>query len=158
MVGLSPMVNSPQLVRCSFLQPEPLLSWKGFPRGKEDQSSQTKLVPRGPWLQTSPLHVGSRVSHCLGWQKAQDTVRGWQDPSPHRGSVCIWARLYMHTMGNGRLTRQRATEQGAGAMRPLLGDPQLLGLMGTWPHPFFTPTTSRKFCQTHAGPWFGSLL
>lgn len=46
--------------------------------GQRRQYFRKMLVELGLWVQASPRHTGSWVCYCLGWQKAQETVRGWQ--------------------------------------------------------------------------------
>lgn len=87
---------------------------EGFPLGQRIHCFRKMLVELGPRLQASPLHTGSWVCCCLGWQKAQETVRGWQTFGP-----VLRVGMFVHT--HDRLA-DRVREQGAWAKRPLSWD------------------------------------
>ena len=62
---------------------------------------------------------------------------------PTSGEQAVGMSAHTHDR-EWQANKTEQQEQGAGAIRPPLGDPQLLGFMGTWPHPLSTLTTSRR--------------
>lgn len=78
-LGWSPgsRLHPPWWVGCSPPARAPA-QLEGFPLGQREPYSKKTLVSLGPRLQASPLHTGSWVCYCLGWQKVQETMRGWR--------------------------------------------------------------------------------
>lgn len=96
-------------VGCSLLQPEPLFSWKGFHSGQREPYPRKMLVSLGPRLHASPMHTGSWVRYCLGWQKAQETMRGWQTFVP---VIRVGMFVYTHDRGWQMEQQSRVCGQG----------------------------------------------
>lgn len=81
------------------------------------------LVELGPQVQASHPHTGSWVCYCLGWKKAQETVRlADLCLCPHSGHVCA------HMMGRQMEQESRGVGKAAAVKGPLLLGPSALGL------------------------------
>lgn len=106
-----------------------------------------RMVPGSGLLCT--LDHGS-VTAWAG-KKAQETMRGWQDPQPTSGKQAVGMSGRTHDRQR-QAGRRESSRAWAGAMRPLLGDPRLLGLVA--PHLSSTPV-SRTFPRHMLAPGLG---
>lgn len=146
------MVDAPQLTGYSVLQAEPLcLAGRNFLGGRRID------LLRGNWF-CWPLAPDFSVCWVTGQSlpglaKSGGDNEGLAGPQPTLGTWW-WACLRTHGTGNGRLTRQSAAGQGARAMRPLLGDPRPLGLMGapSFLHPIISRKSARHTLALRLGP------
>lgn len=105
---------------------------EGLPLGWREPYSRKMLVSLGPRLQAS-LHTGSWVRYCLGWQKAQETMRGWRAFVP-----VLRVGMFVHTHDRGWQMEQksRVCGQGGRCQGTFSSMTQSIG--------FRFPSTSRK--------------
>lgn len=137
-LGPRPMVNTPQLLGCSFLQPEPLLSWKGFPWGEgrsifwEGSGSTGPLAPdfsSARWVTGQSLPgLAKSTGHS---EKCRILAHIW---GAGRGHVCT------HTTGDRGRQADKTEQQswGLGQCGRCWG-PSASRTHGHLAHPLFTP-------------------
>lgn len=121
---------------------------EGLPLGQREPYSRKMLVSLGPQLQASPLHTGSRVRYCLGWQKAQETMRGWRTFVP---VLRVGMFVHMHDRGWQMEQESRVCGQGGRCQGTFSSMTQTIG--------FHFPSTSRTHTAlTRGGKWLCPLF